>query len=171
MSPGRSDTVELEPPEKTIPVPASIPWSFVCPPSSGERDVLKWAHDSSLFCHPGIQRMIDVVQPWFWWTTLNEDTHGYINTCLVCNQHMLNPCLSLIAYGPTFLWTFVRTYPTKCLWNGVLYIKWQTALVLSYVDFTIWRMRGCTALSVSTLCFYFHCSFYRKDVCIWVGVL
>ncbi|XP_027136088.1 uncharacterized protein LOC113744020 [Larimichthys crocea] len=52
-----------------------------------QTSVTKWAHNSALTCHPGIQQTKEVVQQRFWWATLAEDTWEFVNACPVCNQH------------------------------------------------------------------------------------
>ncbi|KAF7641169.1 hypothetical protein LDENG_00290730 [Lucifuga dentata] len=69
------------------PGPSTCPpdWLFVPEPLRPE--ILQWAHASRLFCHPGIQRTISVLQRRFWWTMIEEDTREFVNACPVCNQH------------------------------------------------------------------------------------
>lgn len=46
-------------------------------PPGGLVDVLKWAHDSRLSCHPGIQTRKVFVQQCFWWAALHAVTRGF----------------------------------------------------------------------------------------------
>lgn len=69
------------------PDPSSCPPDCLFVPQTLRSDVLQWAHSSRLTCHPGIQRTREVLQQRFWWSTLEEDTQGFINACPVCNQH------------------------------------------------------------------------------------
>lgn len=47
------------------PGPSACPKKQLFVPPSLQLDVLQWAHNSRLTCHPG-----------FWWDSLNEDTRG-----------------------------------------------------------------------------------------------
>ena len=77
-------------------------------------DVLQWGHASRFTCHPGIQRTQDFLQQCFWWSSLEKDVRGYVNTCPLCNQNktarrppagFLHLRLFLIAHGHTSPWT------------------------------------------------------------------
>ena len=72
------------------PGPSTCPPNRLFVPQALRGDVLKWAHESHLTCHPGIQRTKDFIQQRFWWATLDEDARGYINACPACNQHKLS---------------------------------------------------------------------------------
>ena len=69
------------------PGPSSCPQDRLFVPQELRTEVLQWAHDSRLTCHPGILRTKEVLQRRFWWATLNEDTRDFVNACPVCNQN------------------------------------------------------------------------------------
>lgn len=69
------------------PGPSACPPNRLFVPQMLRSDVIQWAHNSRLTCHPGIQRTREVVQQRFWWATLKEDTREFVNACPVCNQH------------------------------------------------------------------------------------
>ena len=49
---------------------------------SGQR-VLKWAHSSSLACHPGVRRTLALLSRRFWWSSVRRDVE-FIAACPVC---------------------------------------------------------------------------------------
>lgn len=67
--------------------PSSCPPDHLFVPQTLRSDVLQWAHNSRLTCHPGSQCTRDVLLQRFWWSTLERDTREFVNACPVCNQH------------------------------------------------------------------------------------
>jgi len=89
--------------------PRTCPTDRLLIPPDLRSDVLLWAYAYRLTCHPGIQRIWDVVLQQFWWATLEDNTRKFVNACPTCSRHKPShqapssfghsPCC--IAPGPT----------------------------------------------------------------------
>ncbi|KAI3368141.1 hypothetical protein L3Q82_007873 [Scortum barcoo] len=66
------------------PAPEGCPRNQLFVPEAMHSKVIHWAPTSLLTCHPGIKRMVFVVQQRFWWPTLAKDVAEYITACSVC---------------------------------------------------------------------------------------
>ena len=56
-------------------MPADTPANRMYVPEGARSEVLKWAHSSSLACHPGVRRTLALLSRRFWWSS-----------CLVCSR-------------------------------------------------------------------------------------
>ncbi|XP_061786097.1 uncharacterized protein [Nerophis lumbriciformis] len=50
-------------------------------------EVLNWAHNSKIACHPGITRTTYLLAQRFWWTTLRTDVTEYVAACSTCARN------------------------------------------------------------------------------------
>lgn len=47
-------------------------------------EVLLWSHTSHFACHPGVGRTLSLLKQYFWWPTMEANTHAYVLACAVC---------------------------------------------------------------------------------------
>lgn len=73
--------------QRRHPNPGTGPPNALFVPDSMRSEVLQWAHDTRLSCHPGSGRTLGVLQGKFWWPTMGQDTKEYVSACPVCSQN------------------------------------------------------------------------------------
>ncbi|KAK3568703.1 hypothetical protein QTP86_013888 [Hemibagrus guttatus] len=104
------------------PPPANCPSTKVYVPLQFRQQVLQWVHEVPSSGHPGILRSTQLTLRRFWWPSLRRDVERFVRSCPTCTQSwvsrhlpvgMWNPYLYPNAPGPTCLWTFSPTYPTR----------------------------------------------------------
>ena len=49
-------------------------------------EVLKWAHSSSLACHPGVCRTLALLSHRFWWPSPQRDLEEFVAACPICGR-------------------------------------------------------------------------------------
>ena len=69
------------------PAPSACPDNRLFVPESLRSQVLQWGHSSRLACHPGVRRTLALLKQRFWWSSMADDTKGFVGACHVCAQH------------------------------------------------------------------------------------
>ena len=64
--------------------PAETPANKLYVPDEVRSAVLKWAHSSSLACHPGVRHTLALLSRHFWWSSVRHDVEEFVTACLVC---------------------------------------------------------------------------------------
>ena len=55
---------------------------FVLP--AARTAILQWGHESRVVCHPGFLRCLSLLRQWFWWSSMAEETKGFVAACSIC---------------------------------------------------------------------------------------
>ena len=69
------------------PSPSACPDGCLFVPDDLRSQVILWAHNSNLACHPGSHRTCHLIAQRFWWPSLRKDVREFIRACPTCNQN------------------------------------------------------------------------------------
>ena len=67
--------------------PSQCPTNRLFVPSSVRQKVLWWGHSTQLSGHPGTRRTQAFIGRRFWWPSMREEVHKFVQTCPVCAQN------------------------------------------------------------------------------------
>jgi hypothetical protein len=57
---------------------------------AGKRSLIQAHHDLPIHSHPGISKMIQIVEQNYWWPQMCKDITDYVQGCAECQQHKVN---------------------------------------------------------------------------------
>ena len=69
------------------PGPSVCPYDRLFVPEHLRSQVIQWAHNSHLACHPGSHRTCHLLTQRFWWPSLRKDAREFVRACPTCNQN------------------------------------------------------------------------------------
>ncbi|KAI3364826.1 hypothetical protein L3Q82_001014 [Scortum barcoo] len=100
------------------PDPGQRPPGRMFVPDAVHSQVLQWAHSSKLSCHPGINRMLDLIKHHFWWRNMKADIKSFVQACTVCARRKALPSTTVRPPPAPFCsWAaLVPHRPGFCLW-------------------------------------------------------
>lgn len=77
---------EVREANRSLPTPESCPRDRLFVPENLVDKVIKFCHNSRLYCHPGIVKTLKLVQTQFWWPSLIKDVKDFVSSCSLCCQ-------------------------------------------------------------------------------------
>ena len=78
-------------------------------------EVIHWAHTNKTVCHPGISRILFVIQR-FWWPKMVQDVTDYVNSCPVCACNKVSH--QKPSSGSLYILLFITSFKSLTLGKG-----------------------------------------------------